>query len=187
MIIPLVVFKEGGLRIPLGKLMTYFLRHFKLCPDQSTLDIFRVVSSVAEQNKRLSLNLSEHDINQVYSCQDNSTSGYYFKFRHGEVRLVSCLPDSDKETQGDFLMIMGNQHPDELPYPISQRRACLQELGNSYFQKTVAIILVCVCVCVLLPSFAADSAFKKNKHLINAINLNILLRSPIYVHPNDQL
>ena len=63
MIIPLVAFKEGGLRIPLGKLMTYFLRHFKLCPDQSTLDIFRVVSSVAEQNKRLSLNLSEHDIN----------------------------------------------------------------------------------------------------------------------------
>ena len=144
MIIPLVSFKEGGVRIPLGKLMTNFLRHFKLCPNQYTPNIFRVVSSVAEQNKRLSLNLSEHDINQVYSCQDNSTLGYYFKFRHGEVRLVSYLPDSDKETEGDFLMITGNQHPDELPYPISQGRASLQELGNSYFQKTVAIIHVCV-------------------------------------------
>lgn len=40
---------------------------------------------------------------------------------------------------------------------------------------------------MLLPSFAANSAFKKNKHLINAIDLNILLLSPIYVHPDDQL
>ena len=63
MIIPLVSFKEGGVRIPLGKLMINFLRHFKLCPNQYTPNIFRVVSSVAEQNKRLSLNLSEHDIN----------------------------------------------------------------------------------------------------------------------------
>jgi len=42
-------------------------------------------------------------------------------------------------------------------------------------------------MCVLLPSFAADNALKKYKHLINAIDLNILLQSPIYVHPNDQL
>lgn len=115
----LVAFKEGAVRILLGKLMTNFLRHFKLCPVQYTPNIFRVVSSVAEQNKRLSLNLTKNDINEVYSCQDNSTSGYYFKFQHGERRLVSCLPDSDKETEEDFLVIMGNWHLDELPCPIS--------------------------------------------------------------------
>lgn len=33
MIIPLVAFVKGKIRIPLGKLLTNFLKHFNLCPD----------------------------------------------------------------------------------------------------------------------------------------------------------
>ena len=76
-IIPLVMFVEGGVRIPMSKLLTNFLKHFKVFPDQCTSNVFRVVSSVDELNRRLGLSLTEHDINYVYSFQDSKTSGFY--------------------------------------------------------------------------------------------------------------
>lgn len=78
-IIPLVALVEGGVRIPISKLLTNFFRHFKVCPDQCTPNVFRVVSSVDELNKRLSLSLTKHDINYIYSFQDSKTLGFYFK------------------------------------------------------------------------------------------------------------
>ena len=66
-VIPLVAFVEGEVKIPMSNLLTNFLRHFNVCPDQCTPYTFRVVSSVAKLNRRLYLNLTEHDINYVYS------------------------------------------------------------------------------------------------------------------------
>ena len=107
-VIPLVAIVEGEVRIPMSDLLTNFLRHFKVCPDQCTPNVFRVVSSVDTLNKRLRLKLTEHDINYIYSFQDSKTSGFYFKIWRGEVRLISHLSDSDKETEGDYLIISGN-------------------------------------------------------------------------------
>ena len=76
-IIPLVMFVEGGVRIPMSKLLTNFLKHFKVFPDQCTSNVFRVVSSVDELNRRLGLSLTKHDINYVYSFQDSKTLGFY--------------------------------------------------------------------------------------------------------------
>lgn len=105
-IIPLVAFVKGEVRIPMSRLLTNFLRHFKVFPDQCTPNVFRVVSNVNELNQRLGLNLIEHDINYVYSFQDSKTSrfyyktsGFYFKTRHREVRLTLGLSDSVKETK----------------------------------------------------------------------------------------
>ena len=97
-VIPLVAFIEGGVKIPISALLTNFLRHFKVCLDQCTPNVFRVVGSVNELNKRLGLKLTEHDISYIYSFQDSKTSGFYFKIWHGEVRLILGLPDSDKDT-----------------------------------------------------------------------------------------
>lgn len=105
-IVPLVAFVKGEVRIPMSRLLTNFLRHFKVFPDQCTPNVFRVVSNVNKLNQRLGLNLIEHDINYVYSFQDSKTSrfyyktsGFYFKTRHGEVRLTLGLSDSVKETK----------------------------------------------------------------------------------------
>lgn len=98
-VIPLVAF-VGGVRIPMSDLLRNFLRHFKVCPDQCTPNIFRVISFEVELNRGPGLSLIEHDINFVYSFQDNRTLGFYLKTQHGEVRLISCLPDSNKETGG---------------------------------------------------------------------------------------
>ena len=96
-IILLVAFVEGGVRISMNKLSINYLRHFKVCPNQCTPNIFRVVSSVVEPNKRLDITLTKHEINYIYSFQDSNTLGFYFKARHREVRLISCLPNCNKE------------------------------------------------------------------------------------------
>ena len=106
----------------MSKLQTNFLRHFKVCPDQCTLNVFRVVSSIDELNKRLSLSLTKHDINYIYSFQDSKTSGFYFKIQHREVRLIFGLSDFDKETEGDYLIISGNQCPDGIHCPTTTGR-----------------------------------------------------------------
>ena len=78
-IIPLVAIVEGGVRIPMSDLLTNFLRHFKVCLDQCTPNMFRIVNSVDTLNKKLKLKLTKHNINYVYSFQDSKTSKYYFK------------------------------------------------------------------------------------------------------------
>lgn len=98
-VIPLVAFARR-VRIPMSDLLRNFLRRFKVCSDQCTSNMFRLISFIVELNRRLSLSLIEHDINFVYSFQDNRTSGFYLKTQHREVRLISCLPDSNKEMKG---------------------------------------------------------------------------------------
>lgn len=70
-VIPLVAIVEGGVRIPMSDLLTNFLCHFKVCPDQCTFNVFRIVSSVDTLNKKLGLKLTEHDINYIFSSQDS--------------------------------------------------------------------------------------------------------------------
>jgi len=101
----------------MSDLLTNFLRHFKVCPNQCTPNIFRIINSVDTLNKRLGLNLTKHDINYMYIFQDGKTSGYYFKIRHGEVRLISGLLDSDRETEGDYLIVSGNWYPSGIHCP----------------------------------------------------------------------
>ena len=87
-VIPLVAIVGGGFRIPMSDLLTNFLRHFKVCPDQCTPNVFRIVNSVDTLNKKLGLKLTEHDINYIYSFQDSKTSKFYFNIWHEEVRLI---------------------------------------------------------------------------------------------------
>ena len=155
-VLPLVAILEGGVRIPISDLLTHFLRHFKVFPDQCTPNIFRVISSIDTLNKRLGLNLTKHDINYVYCFQDSKTSGYYFKTRHGEVRLISGLPDTDKETERDYLVISGNW--------CCSRTHCPTNVGK-----------------------AEGPTLKKKRQTINSIDLNRLLRSPIYPHADGTL
>ena len=58
-----------------------------------------------------------------YSFQDSKISGFYFRAQDEELRLISCLLNSDKETEGDYLMVTGNWYLDRRPYPILMGRA----------------------------------------------------------------
>ena len=72
-VIPMTTFIEGGMRIPMDGVMRDFLNFFRIYPTQCSPNLFRVVCSVAQLNKKMGvvLTITHHDINWVYSCQVN--------------------------------------------------------------------------------------------------------------------
>lgn len=58
----------------------------------------------------MGFNLSHHDINWVYSYQNGKDMGYYLRTRIPFVRLISCLPESNRGMDEDFLIVSGDWH-----------------------------------------------------------------------------
>ena len=55
----------------------------------------------------MNLNLTHHDVNWIYNLQHMKGQGYYLKSRRSEVRLIQCLPVSNKGLKDDFLIFSG--------------------------------------------------------------------------------
>ena len=81
--------------------------------------MFRVLGSIGSLNKRMNLNLTHHDVNWIYNLHNLKGQGYYLKSRHSKVRLIQCLPISNKGLKDDFL-IFSRQWHDGLPYPVKE-------------------------------------------------------------------
>ena len=58
--------------------------------------MFRILDSINAFNKKIGVNLTHHDENWVYNWQLLKSSGYYFKTKVPTVRLISCLPETNK-------------------------------------------------------------------------------------------
>ena len=115
--IPMIEFIEGGMRIPIDKVMRDFLLFFRICPTQCSPNLFKVVNSVAWLNKKMGINLTHRNINWVYNCHDSFGSKYYLQTRFPPIRLISCLPKTNKCLNEDYLIISGNWH-DGLHCPV---------------------------------------------------------------------
>ena len=87
-----------------------FLIARRLCPTQCSLNLFRILGSVDTFNKKMGVNLTHHDVNWVYNCQNLKSMRYYLKTRVSKVKLISCLPESKKGMDQDFLIISGEWH-----------------------------------------------------------------------------
>jgi len=81
--------------------------------------MFRILGSVDALNEKIGLNLTHHDINWIYNRHHLSGQGYYLKTRYPEVRLILCLPDSNKGMNKDYLIVSGEWH-DGLHCPIKE-------------------------------------------------------------------
>ena len=115
-VIPLLAFIEGGVRIPMGPVMRDYLRHFRLAPTQCAANVFRILGCVDALNEKMGLRLTHHDVNWCYNLQHLRGKSYYMKTRDDRVRLIPCLPKSSKGLNKDFLIVSGEWH-DGLPYP----------------------------------------------------------------------
>ena len=110
----MIAFIEGGMTFPMGTLTRNFLRFFRLSPTQCAPNMFRVLGSIEVLNERMNLNLIHHDMNWIYNLHHMKGQGYYLKSRYPEVRLIQCLPTSNKGLKEDFLIFFGGWH-DGLP------------------------------------------------------------------------
>ena len=81
--------------------------------------MFRVLGCIDALNDQMNLGLTWHDVVHLYECHSLS-GGYYIKSRFNEVRLISCLPKSNKGMKDDYLVVSKGWH-DGLPYPVRAR------------------------------------------------------------------
>lgn len=61
-------------------------------------------------NQKMGTNLTCHDVNWVYNCQRGKEKGYYYKCRVLAVRLIFCIPESNKGMDEDFLVVSSEWH-----------------------------------------------------------------------------
>lgn len=85
-------------------------------------NVFGVVISINTLDNQLHLNLTIHEINYIYNLQNSHKfeaprSRWYLKARRGPVRIVSYVPDSNKVTDGSYLIVLGNWHTENLYCP----------------------------------------------------------------------
>ena len=99
-----------GIRIPMDGVIRDFHNFFRICPTQYSSNLFWVVNSVARLNEKMGVALTHHDNNKVYSCQDSKDTRFYLRTRVPTVRLISCLPETNKGLDDDFLIISGDWH-----------------------------------------------------------------------------
>ena len=118
---PLMAILKGGVRFPVDPHIISTLRFYGLCLDQLPPNFYRVVSCVSRLNQLFRLQLNHHDINFMYSLCGNIRSNYYLKTRDMRVRLISCLPDSNRNSAWEFVRVSDNWLAYELPCPLSPR------------------------------------------------------------------
>ena len=58
----------------------------------------------------MGLGLTWYDVVHMYECYSLADSRYYLKSRSNVVKLVSCLPKSNKGIKDDYLITSGEWH-----------------------------------------------------------------------------
>ena len=66
-VIPVIAFIKGGIRIPMGTITRDYLRAHRLAPTQCSPNMFRILKSVDTLNEKMGLGLTHHDINWIYN------------------------------------------------------------------------------------------------------------------------
>ena len=72
--------------------------------------MFRILGSVDALNEKMGVNLTHHDVNWVYNRHKLTGQGYYLKTREPAIKLISCLPESIKGMDKDYLIISREWH-----------------------------------------------------------------------------
>ena len=62
-VIPIIAFLEGGMRLPMRPVMRDYLRHFRLAPVQCVVNVFRILGNVDALNEKMGLRLTHHNVN----------------------------------------------------------------------------------------------------------------------------
>ena len=118
-IILMIPFIEGGMTLPMGRITRDYILYHRICPHQCAPNLFRVLGSVDALNKHLNLGLTWHDVVHMYECHSLKNVRYYLKSRLDIVKLVSCLPKSNKGMKDNYLIVSREWH-DGLPYPVRE-------------------------------------------------------------------
>ena len=119
-IIPMIAFIEGGMTLPMGRITKDYLIAHRLCPHQCAPNMFRILGYIDALNEHLQLGLIWHDVVYMYEFHSQADGGYYLKSQSAMVRLISCLPKSNKGMKDDYLIVSRPWY-DGLHCPVQER------------------------------------------------------------------
>ena len=105
----------------MGRITRDYLRAHRLYPHQCAPNFFRVLGSIDALDQHLGLGLTWYDVAHLYEGHIESRAGFYLKSRSSVVKLISCLPKSNKGMKDDYLILSG---------PWSDGLACPTKLGK---------------------------------------------------------
>ena len=187
----MIAFIKGGMTIPMDNITWNYLRFFRLSPTQCAPNMFRVLGSVEILNERMNLGLTHHDVNWVQNLHHLKGQGYYLKSRHPEIRLIQCLPTTNKGLKEDFLIFSRGWH-DGLPCSTREGTPGRGPVVNFCTLAHVSLLFHTI--------FASDKFSLRfndfaNRHstvsqlsLVNKQGLDKILRSEVFVNEaNNQL
>ena len=120
-IVPMIVFIDGGMTLPMGRITRDYLRAHRLCPQQCAPNFFRVLGAIDALDRHLGLGLTGYDVAHLYEGHIEAQARFYLKSRSNVVKLISCLPMSNKGMKYDFLIISS---------PWSDGLSCPTKLGE---------------------------------------------------------
>ena len=106
-IIPIIAFIEGGMTLPMGRIIKDYLINHRLCPHQCAPNMFRILGYVDALNEHHQLGFTWHDVVHMYEFYSQADGGFYLKSRSAVVKLISCLPKSNKGMKDDYLIASG--------------------------------------------------------------------------------
>ena len=109
-VIPMIAFIKGGMTIPMGRVTRDYLINHRLTPRQCAPNLFKILGSVDTLNEQMGLGLTWLDVVHMYKCHKLASVGYYLKSRSDIVKLISCLPKSNKGMKDDYLIVSGEWH-----------------------------------------------------------------------------
>lgn len=119
---PLMSILEGDVRFCVDPFILRTLRFYGLSPYQCLPNFYRIMSCVVHLNQIYGLSLTHHDINFIYHIRGGLSLGYYLQTRSTLVWLISCLPDSSKNSVGEFVKVSKNWLNRELSCPTSPHK-----------------------------------------------------------------
>ena len=188
-VIPMIAFIEGGMKILIGGVTRDYLRAHRLAPTQCVPNMFRILGFVDALNKKMGLGLTHHDVNWVYNLHHLKGQGYYLKSRYPEVRLIQCLPESNKGLNKDFLIVSREWH-DGLPCPTRKGQpGRVLGLGRLYklTRSLLPIWFLILAALCFFDGFADKHAAEPNLNLVNKDSLDKILRVEVFVNTDGQL
>ena len=112
----MIAFIEGGMTILMGRITKDYLCIHRLCLQQCTPNFFRILGAIDALDRHLGLGLTWYDLVHLYESHQQKGAGFYLKSRSDTVKLISCLPKSNKGMKDDYLIVSEPWH-DGFPCP----------------------------------------------------------------------
>ena len=195
----MIAFIEGGMTLPIGRITRVYLFNHRIYPHQCAPNLFRVLGCVDALNEYLGLGLTWQDVVHMYECHSLKNAGFYLKSRSDIVRLISCLPKSNKGMKDDYLIaliafIAQSERESQVEY---LRVRFLNKKFRFFNPNHVIIFLLFYFLLMMglnfLTMFCSSATFADKNHVApwlsftNVATLNYLLRSEIFVSEDRQL